>query len=165
MKSYTVYRSDRTGVLECASFQDGKMILHTWMEKEASAIVQINTANIRLISEYDTEQTLIPGVTRRAVLYRGTSLRFCDIRWNRDETYTVDFGDETMNVSRDDPNSYVFSKDGETVARIGRYPGGTSVIADGHVRYEPAYTVQYEENLSQQALIMAMIFPLLYFGF
>lgn len=165
MKSCTIYRSLRAGVLECAAFADGKMILHTSMAKGLSAPVMIETANIRLKSDYDTEQTLIPGVTRRTVFYAGKNIRFADIRWNRDETYTVDFDDESFDAVRLDAHSFNFSADGKDIGRIGRDTGGLSGVVTGDVRYEPSYTVEYDEKISQQMLIMIMVFPILYFGF
>lgn len=165
MKSFTVYRSSRSGVLECAAFLDGTMILHTLMQKESTNNVRISTANIKLKSQYDVEQTLIPGVTRRAVVYEETGMTFAQIKWNRDESYTIDLGDESFDVVRDSAQSFTFKKGEETVGSIGRYPGNSSVITDSQVRYEPSYTVHYDEGLSQKALIVFLTFPVLYFGF
>ena len=165
MKSCTIYRSSRAGVLECAAFADGKMMLHTSMAKDVSAPVMIETAHIRLKSDYDSEQTLIPGVTKRTVFYAGKNIRFADIRWNRDETYTIDFGDETFDAVRNDADSFSFFADDASIGKISRDVSGVSGIVRDDVRYEPSYTVEYDENISQQALIMIMVFPILYFGF
>ena len=122
MKSFTVYRSSRSGVLECVAFLDGTMILHTLMQKESTNNVRICTANINLKSQYDVEQTLIPGVTRRMVVYEESGLTFAQIKWNRDETYTIDTGDESFDVIRDSAQSFTFRKGEDTVGSIGRYP-------------------------------------------
>lgn len=165
MKRYTIYRSSRPGVLECAAFKEGEMILHTSMAKDTSAPVMIETANIRLRSDYDTEQTLIPGVTRRTVFYAGRNIRFCDIRWNRDESYTVDFDDESFDAARIDAGSFRFYKGQQSIGRIVRETEGASARTGNDVRYEPSYTVEFEEGVSQQTQIMIMVFPILYFGF
>lgn len=164
MKSYNVYRSSQPGVLECAVFADGKIILDTKMVKEPSAPVLIETANISLRSDYDTDQTLIPGVTKRTVYYSGTNLKFADIRWNRDETYTIDFGDETFDAVREDSQSFTFSLDGRKVGAINKAAEAASIKANGF-SFEPSYRAEYDENLSQQILIMILVFPILYFGF
>lgn len=165
MKSYTIYRSSKPGVLECCAFQDGKMILRTSMVKDISAPVMIETANIQLKSDYDAEQTLIPGVTKRTVFYCGKNIRFAEIRWNRDESYTVDFGDETFDALRNDAESFSFTREGIETGTIDRNPRGEDIIIREGIRYEPSYTVEYDEKVSQQALIMMMVFPILYFGF
>lgn len=165
MKSYTIYRSSKPGVLECCAFQDDKMILRTSMVKDISAPVMIDTANIQLKSEYDAEQTLIPGVTKRTVFYCGKNIRFAEIRWNRDESYTVDFTDESFDAFRNDAESFSFTKDGYEIGTIDRNPRGGSPFTRDEIRYEPSYTVEYDEEVSQQALIMMMVFPILYFGF
>ena len=164
MKSYNVYRSSRPGVLECAVFENGKIILNTKMVKEPSAPVLIETANISLRSDYDTDQTLIPGVTKRTVYYSGTNLKFADIRWNRDETYTIDFGDDTFDAVREDKQSFTFTKDGKRVGAISR-AGGIAAIRENGVSFDPSYRAEYDESLSQQELIMILVFPILYFGF
>ena len=165
MRSYTIYRSSRTGVLECCAFQDGRMILHTSMVTDGSAPVLIDTANIRLKSDYDSDQTLIPGVTKRTVFYSGKSTCFAEIKWNRDETYTIDFTDEEVKAIRPDGNSFVFEQSDRTIGTIDKNPRGERPVIYEDVRYEPSYTVEYEEGISQQALIMMMVFPILYFGF
>lgn len=165
MKSYTIYRSSRPGVLECVAFQDGKILLHTSKARDVSAPVNIETAGIRLKSDYDAEQTLIPGVTRRTVFYSGRNIRFCDIRWNKDETYTVDFGDETMDVSYPDAKTFRFMEDGRNIGTITKDPDGSSIVQKDGVRYESSYTAEFEEGVSQQVQIMIMVFPILYFGF
>lgn len=165
MKSYTIYRNSRNGVLECCAFNGGKMFLHTSMTKDNSAPVMIETANIRLKSDYDADQTLIPGVTKRTVFYRGMNIRFAEIRWNRDETYTIDFGDESMQAAQDSDSSFSFTQNGIPVGTITRTSRReTPVFKDG-VSYEPSYVSAYDESTSQQAQIMMMVFPILYFGF
>lgn len=165
MKSYTIYKSSRFGVLECVAFMEGKVILRTSMAKDVSAPVNIETAKIRLISDYDSEQTLIPGVTRRTVYYAGKNIRFCDIRWNKDESYTVDFDDEELAVVHNDQKTFTFEADGKKVGIIIKDTEGSSLVHKDGVRYESAYTVEFDEGVSQQAQIMIMVFPLLYFGF
>ena len=105
------------------------------------------------------------SVTKRTVFYAGKNIRFADIRWNRDETYTVDFGDETFDAVRNDANSFSFFADDASIGKISRDVSGVSGIVKDDVRYEPSYTVEYDENISQQVLIMIMVFPILYFGF
>ena len=164
MKTYRIYRSSRAGVLECAAFENGEMFLHTMMTRDASAPVTIETANIRLRSDYDAEQTLIPGVTKRGVFYDGIEIPFAEIKWNRDETYTVDFKDETFDAVRVDPKSFTFTQKGNRIGSIG-VAGGADAVYDGDVKYEPSYTVEAEEGISQQTLIIMLVFPILYFGF
>ena len=135
MKTYRIYRSSRAGVLECAAFENGEMFLHTMMTRDASAPVTIETANIRLRSDYDAEQTLIPGVTKRGVFYDGIEIPFV-----------------------------TFTQKGNRIGSIG-VAGGADAVYDGDVKYEPSYTVEAEEGISQQTLIIMLVFPILYFGF
>lgn len=164
MKSYTIYTGSDFGMLKCAAYDGENVVLRTVMANETSAPVEIETANICLKSEYDAEQTLIPGVTKRTVYYKGLDLEFAIIRWNRDETYTIDFKDELIIAAHSDPRSYTFTIDGVQVASISR-PADKTPLREGGVSYDPAYKVEYEEGLSQQALIMILVFPVLYFGF
>ncbi len=164
MNTTVIYKCARTDLIECVTFQDGKVQCRTYMARTPSASAYIDTANIHLSSAYDAEQTLIPGVTKRVIRYAGRDLEFGAIRMNDDDTYSFLFRDEEITVVPLDKRSFAFRKNDETLATIARFRSSESV-SDDQYRYDPVYQVTYTDTISQQALILVLSFPMLYFGF
>jgi len=165
MKEYTLYKCNRHDLIECDCFINETMILRSYMAKNSeSAPVIMEVNGISLESEYDNQQTLIPGVTKRIVKYRESGLKFADLLWNRDESYTMAFGDETVTLVREG-GSLSFKKENYTVAVFSRFSGEMKRIYQNNYEYTPMYTVEAAEDISQQALYLILSFPLLYFGY
>ena len=161
---YTIYRSSRKDRIECDVFRDGESIHKVYLKRGTSSPAYIDIDRIHLISEYDVEQTLIPGVTKREVIYRDHDIKFCSIQWNHDQSYTISFHDETINIVRLDSESFAFRKDKKNIAIITRYKEKRENLKLDY-EYEPIYTVKCEEEISDQVLITIFSFPILYFGF
>ena len=80
---------------------------------------------------------------------------------NIHEAATLDYPTMHLNL---DPKSFTFTQKGNRIGSIG-VAGGADAVYDGDVKYEPSYTVEAEEGISQQTLIIMLVFPILYFGF
>ncbi len=164
MKNYTIYRSSRKDYAECDIFENGEVIHKAYIKKGTTSPAFIDSAKIHLQSEYDVEQTLIPGVTKRIVKYLHQDIKFAEIQWNSDETYTLRFPDDAFQIMRLDGETFAFRKGEKTVAMISRYKGDRVSIQSDY-SYEPIYSVECEEDISTQCLIIVFGFPILYFGF
>lgn len=162
--TYTIYRSSRNDRIECDVFHDDKCLHKVYIKRGTSSPAYIDIDRIHLVSEYDVEQTLIPGVTKRDVRYRDHDIKFCSIKWNNDESYTVTFVDEVMDIIRLDSETFAFRKGDNTLALIRRYKEDREILHKDY-DYEPIYSVTSEDKISDQVLITIFSFPVLYFGF
>ena len=164
MHIYPIYKNTRRDIIECATFLNDEIALKAYIKKDPSIVTYIDVANIHLKSSFDPETTLIPGVTTRKVSYRDSDQTFVDICWNADESFTLRFPDEEVQVERQSRSVFAFKKDDKTIATIGRIRAKDS-RQYGNDTYETVYDTQAEEEISQQALYTLWCFPILYFGF
>ena len=164
-KTYTIYRSSRKDRVECDVFRDEECIHKVYLKRGTSSPAYIDIGRVHLLSEYDVEQTLIPGVTRREVFYRDHDIKFCSMQWNSDESYTVTFSDEEVKIIRLDSESFAFRKGDTTLALITRFKKEDREVFTKDYDYTPIYAVSCEGEVSDQVLITIFSFPVLYFGF
>lgn len=164
MHIYPIYKNTRRDIIECATFLNDEICLKAFIKREPSVVTYIDVANIHLRSDFDPDQTLIPGFTKRIVRYRDSEQVFCEICWNADESFTLRFPDEEVNVVRQSRSAFAFKKGEKTLATIGRIRAKDTREIDGQT-YETVYDTEAEEDISQQALYILWCFPILYFGF
>ncbi|MBE6128277.1 MAG: hypothetical protein E7185_03275 [Erysipelotrichaceae bacterium] len=164
MHNYPIYKNTRRDIIECATFLDDEICLKAYIKKEPSVVTYIDVANIHLKSDFDPDTTLIPGFTKRAVKYRDRDQIFVEICWNADESFTLRFPDEEVDVVRQTRSSFAFKKGDRTLATISRIRAKDSRQV-GRETYETVYDTEAEEDISQQALYILWCFPILYFGF
>ncbi|MCR4950631.1 MAG: hypothetical protein K6A40_04850 [Solobacterium sp.] len=164
MNTYVIYKSSRTDRLECVTFSGDEIVLRAFMNRVPSAPAHIETAGIRLVSEFDVEQTLIPGVTKRVIMYDGYKDVFGEMLWNDDETYTLKFPDETVRIIRLDKRTFAFFHDDVCVVTLSGAKNQPR-RSDGEYDYTPVYKAEAAENISQRTLYTALSFLVLYFGF
>ena len=164
MHIYPIYKNTRRDIIECATFLNDEICLKAYIKREPSVVTYIDVANIHLKSDFDPETTLIPGVTRRIVKYRDSDQTFVEICWNEDESFTLRFPDEEVDVVRQSRSAFAFKKGDRTLATIGRIRAKDTRQV-GRETYETVYDTEAEEDISQQALYVLWCFPILYFGF
>ncbi len=163
-KTYTIYRSSNKARIECDVFCEGKCIHKVYLKRGTSSPAYIDIDRIHLVSEYDIDQTLIPGVTKREIVYRDHDIKFADIQWQNDQSYEVTFPDEKINIVRLDGQSFAFRDNDKTLARIMKSAKDEPSLQYDY-KYEPVYSVVCEDDISDQVLITIFSFPILYFGF
>ncbi|MBR2067849.1 MAG: hypothetical protein IJ875_06290 [Solobacterium sp.] len=164
-KEYTIYKSSRKDRVECDVFEGNTCLLSVYLEKGKSTPAYIHSTNIDLISHYDLEQTLIPGVTKRVIEYQKHDIIFGEIFWNSDESYSVYYpNDEVINIERMDNETFCFRKEDVTLAMISKYKYNQDLLKKDY-EYKPIYTVECMADISDQCLITIFSFPILYFGF
>ncbi len=164
MNTYVIYKSSRKDRLECVTFSGDEIVLRAYMNRVPSAPAHIEAAGIKLISEFDVEQTLIPGVTKRVILYDGYKDVFAEMLWNEDETYTLKFPDETVRIIRMDKHTFTFFSNDVSVATL---TGAKNAPRrhEGEYDYIPVYKAEAGDDISQRTLYTALSFLVLYFGF
>ena len=160
----TIYRSSQPDRIVCAVFRGDECIYNAYLRKGETSPVYLDTLGIHLMSGYDVEQTLIPGLTKRVIEYCDHDITYAEIQWNNDETYSIRFPDEVVNIVRIDKDVFAFQEAGETIATISRY-GKDRESLEKDYRYEPIYQVESVEGISSMCLSVVFGWPLLYFGF
>lgn len=164
MHIYPIYKNTRRDIIECATFLNDEIALKAYIKREPSVVTYIDVANIHLKSDFDPETTLIPGVTSRIVKYRDSDQTFVEICWNADESFTLRFPDEEIDVIRQSRSAFAFKKGERTLGTVGRIRSKDTRQC-GSETYETVYDTEAEEDISQQALYILWCFPILYFGF
>ena len=164
MNTYVIYKSSRADRLECVTFAGDEIVLKAYMNRVPSAPAHIEAAGISLVSEFDVEQTLIPGVTKRTIMYDGYNDVFGEILWNEDETYTLKFPDEIIRIIRMDKHTFTFFRNDVSAATL-TSAKGLPVKKDSEYTYTPVFKVESDNSISQRALYTALSFLVLYFGF